>query len=134
MNCKKAEQRGYFRSPRENFQSRTVRKQQLCGESPGPSGCHRCPPRALGGAAERWRPETVHFVASLKLSERGLWGSHFIQQPSGALRSAGCWPPGGERSVNNCDCSVPCLVFWGITVTLFLETAPEVEEALSVQF
>lgn len=98
----------------------------------GPSVCHQCPLKALGGAGERWHPEIVYFKVSLKMSERGPWGPHFITQPSGALRSAGCWPPGGERSVNNCDCSVPCPVFWGITVPLFLETAPEVEEALPV--
>lgn len=128
------EQREYSWSPWENFQSRTARKQQFWEESSRPSVCHQCPLKALGGAGQRWHPETVYFVMSLKLSERGLWGSHFIKQPSGALQSAGCWPPGGERSVNNCDCSVPCLVFWGITGTLFLETAPEVTEALSVQF
>lgn len=45
-----------------------------------------------------------------------------------------CWrrAPEGERSVNNWGGSVPCLLCGGITVTLFLETAPEVKEAMPV--
>lgn len=78
----------------------------------GPSACHQCPLKALGGAGGRWHPGAVYFMVSLKMSERGPWGPHFITQPSAALQSAGFWPPGGGRPVNNCGCSVPCLVFW----------------------
>ena len=71
----------------------------------GPSACHQCPLKALGGAGGRWHPGAVYFMVSLKMSERGPWGPHFITQPSAALQSAGFWPPGGGRPVNNCGCS-----------------------------
>lgn len=55
----------------------------------GPSVCHQCPLKALGGAGGRWHPEAVYFMVSLKMSERGPWGPHFITQPSAALQLAG---------------------------------------------
>lgn len=97
----------------------------------GPSVCHQCPLKALGGAGGRWHPEAVYFMVSLKMSERGPWRPHFITALSGP---AVCWLLATRRwkASEQLWLLWPVPGVWGITVTLFLETAPEVEEALPV--
>ena len=56
----------------------------------GPSACHQCPLKALGGAGGRWHPGAVYFMVSLKC-QREDPGDHIssysLQQPYSLLAS-----------------------------------------------
>lgn len=67
------------RAEKDTFEARRQSsKAELLGNSnwgrkvQGPSVCHQCSLKALGGVGGKWHPEAVYFMVSLKILERTM--------------------------------------------------------------